>query len=84
VPTVSNGGCRPSFEVFHCEGIKIDKVFSYQTDKKYYQKNHVGWINMQLTEEQTMSFTMRGDNKIIFKHGGKTTICRIMFNTAFI
>ena len=39
---------------------------------------------MQLTEEQTMSFTMRGDNKIIFKHGGKTTICRIMFNTAFI
>ena len=29
VPTVSNGGCRPSFEVFHCEGMKIDKVFSY-------------------------------------------------------
>lgn len=31
-----------------------------------------------------MSFTMRGDTKIIFKHAGSTTICRIMFNTAFI
>ena len=29
---------------------------------------------------------MRGDTKIIFKHSGFTvsTICRIMFNTAFI
>jgi len=31
-----------------------------------------------------MSFTMRGDTKIIFKHAESTTICRLMFNTSFI
>jgi len=31
-----------------------------------------------------MSFTMRGDTKIIFRHAGGTKICRIMFNTAFV
>ena len=41
---------------------------------------------MELTAEQKNSFVMNGDTKIIFKHNGfiETTICRIMFNTAFI
>jgi hypothetical protein len=41
---------------------------------------------MLLSEKQRNSFTMRGDTKILFKHLGFTdsTICRIMFNTAFI
>ena len=68
--------------------MKIDKIFGYKMDEKVKQKNHKGWINMNLTEEQTMSFTMRGDTKIIFTHnskyGNQITICRIMFNTAFI
>lgn len=42
---------------------------------------------MVLTEEQRLSFTMKGDTKIIFNHDGafgQSMICRIMFNTAFI
>ena len=39
-----------------------------------------------LTEQQKNSFTLHGDIKIMFKHEGfsNKTVCRIMFNTAFI
>ena len=84
VPTVSNGGCDPGFDVYHCDGMDVKLIYSHRSGQTYKQKTHKGWIIMNLTEEQSMSFTMRGDTKIIFKHAGSTTICRIMFNTAFI
>jgi len=39
---------------------------------------------MNLTDKEHDALTLRGDIKIIFKHAKSKTICRIMFNTAFI
>lgn len=84
VPNVQNGGCDPGFDIYSCNGMDINLVYSHRSGQTYKQKTHKGWIIINLTEQQTMSFTLRGDTKIIFKHAGSTTICRIMFNTAFI
>ena len=84
VPTVRSGGCQPSFDIYHCNGLSVTKIFSY-TSKTFYNKNE-GPINIELSEEEKNSFTMRGDTKIVFRHVGFTnkTLFRIMFNTAFI
>lgn len=85
VPNCSSGGCNPMFDIYHCNGLAVRKVFTYNTGHSYSQKDKS--IHMPLTEQQRMSFTMTGDTKIIFNHSGtfgKSMICRIMFNTAFI
>ena len=62
--------------------MNITKTFVYPAEKKYNKDNDKGII-FTLTEEQKMSFSMRGDTKIMFNH--KTTnMFRIMFNTSFI
>jgi phosphatidylinositol-3,4,5-trisphosphate 3-phosphatase/dual-specificity protein phosphatase PTEN len=82
IPNMSNNTCTPFFEVFHCNGMNITKTFVYPAEKKYTKDNDKGII-FTLTEEQKMSFSMRGDTKIMFNH--KTTnMFRIMFNTSFI
>lgn len=81
---MSSGGSNPFFDVYRCRGLDIQKVFTYPADRFYNQKE--GQAVFVLTDRQKKACTLAGDVKIIFKHAGFTnkTICRIMFNTAFI
>jgi hypothetical protein len=84
IPNVSRGGCIPSFDVYHCQGMQIEKIFHYASNQELGKEDKR--VSFLLSNEQRNSFTMRGDTKIIFNHQGfsETMICRIMFNTAFI
>jgi len=84
IPNVSRGGCIPSFDVYHCQGMQIEKTFHYASNQELGKEDKR--VSFLLSNEQRNSFTMRGDTKIIFNHQGfsETMICRIMFNTAFI
>ena len=63
---MSSGSCVPFFEVFHCEGMNVNKIFSYPAAKQYFKKD--GGVIFLLSEQQRMSFTLRGDTKIMLNH----------------
>lgn len=56
----------PSFDIYHCNGMSVTKVFNFPAAREYKQKD--GSVHMLLSEKQRNSFTMRGDTKIIFNH----------------
>jgi hypothetical protein len=35
IPKMAAGGCIPSFDVYHCEGLNIERVFSFPATKEY-------------------------------------------------
>jgi len=84
VPNISGGGCVPFFDVYQCDGLHVDKIFSYPAAKHY--KVQDGGVIFLLTEQQRQGWTLKGDIKILFRHAGfsNETFCRLMFNTAFI
>lgn len=74
----------PFFEVYQCDGLAVDKIFTYPAAKHY--KVQDGGVIFLLTEQQRQGWTLKGDIKILFRHAGfsNETFCRIMFNTSFI
>lgn len=36
IPNMSGGGCIPFFEIYSCNGIEVNKIFTYPAVKEYY------------------------------------------------
>ena len=85
MPNISGGGAIPIFDVYQCKESKQTKLYSH-TGSKFHDSELEEGIIFELTDEEKESFILQGDIKIVFKNNDMyhTTICRIMFNTAFI
>lgn len=66
IPTASQDGVYPFFEVYHCHGLDIKLLFTYQPTRWYRSKE--GSACFKLATNQRKALPLHGDIKIVFKH----------------